>query len=75
MAALLTAGILTQACWFFMWGALLEHWDLSRLFPFDGLSPALLVIAAWLILKERMPALSWAGLVMICIGITIVSRS
>jgi len=75
MALLLALGIATQAVWFFLWTNLLSHWNLSQIYPFEGLNPALLAILAWILLKERLSIQSWIGLTMICAGIAIVSGS
>ena len=72
------AGVGAIAClslWFFLWLGLLQSQELSRIFPFEGLNPALMVLAAWLFLKERIPAAAWLGVALICIGIALVSGS
>ncbi len=61
--------------WFFLWLGLLSKWDISKLFPFEGLNPVLMAIAAWLVLKEKLPISAWFGLVLVCVGIAIVSAS
>ena len=66
-------GIASQAVWFFLWLGLLKSWDLSRIFPFEGLNPLILVIDAWLVLKERLTLESWVGIALITAGITIVA--
>ena len=68
-------GIVLQSFWFFLWLGLLQHNDLSKIFPFEGLNPALLVLCAALVLKERLPAGAWLGLVVVCIGLVIVAGS
>jgi undecaprenyl phosphate-alpha-L-ara4N flippase subunit ArnE len=68
-------GIVSQSLWFFLWLGLLQDWDLSKIFPFEGLNPVLLVLAAWLILKEKLTAEGWAGIVLISGGIVLVSMS
>jgi drug/metabolite transporter (DMT)-like permease len=68
-------GIVLQAFWFFLWLGLLQHNDLSKVFPFEGLNPALLVIAAAMILKERIPPGAWLGLAVLCAGLVIVGAS
>ncbi len=70
-----TLGILCLTLWFFLWLGLLAKTDLSKLFPFEGLNPALMAIAAWLLLKERMPAGAWLGLLLLCGGIALVASS
>lgn len=69
------AGIMCMTLWFFLWLGLLSRWDISKLFPFEGLNPALMAVAAWLVLKEKMPMSAWLGLVLVCAGIVIVSGS
>ena len=67
-------GIASQAIWFFLWLGLLQNWDLSRIFPFEGLNPLLLVLGAWLILKERLTVESWVGIALITGGLVLVAR-
>jgi uncharacterized membrane protein len=66
-------GLLTG--WFLLWVGLLQEWELSRIFPFEGINPALLVIAAWFFLKEQLPAKAWIGVALICVGIALVTGS
>jgi uncharacterized membrane protein len=68
-------GIASLAAWFFLWVGLLQQWELSRLFPFEGLNPAILVLAAWVFLKERIPAVAWVGIALITAGVVLVSGS
>lgn len=68
-------GIVLQSFWFFLWLGLLQHNDLSKIFPFEGLNPALLVLGAWVILKERLPVGAWIGLSVVCAGLAIVAGS
>lgn len=67
-------GIVLQSVWFFLWLGLLQDNELSKIFPFEGLNPALLVLCAWLILKERLPLSAWFGLGMMCVGLAIVAE-
>jgi drug/metabolite transporter (DMT)-like permease len=64
-------GLLTL--WFLLWLGLLRDWDLSRLYPFEGLSPPLLVLGAWLFLKEQVPARAWLGILLIGGGVALVA--
>jgi undecaprenyl phosphate-alpha-L-ara4N flippase subunit ArnE len=66
-------GIGCLTAWFFLWLGLLGQWELSRLFPFEGLNPALLLIGAWLVLKEKVPPSAWLGIVLISTGIALVA--
>ena len=69
----LALGVASQAVWFFLWLGLLQSWDLSRIFPFEGLNPLLLVLGAWLILRERLTVESWIGIALITAGISVVA--
>lgn len=73
MAGLLALGIGTQTVYFFLWLGLLEKNPLSKIYPFEGLNPAMLAILAWLVLKEHLSPTAWLGLALVCVGIGIVS--
>ena len=68
-------GIAAMSVWFFIWIGLLENENLSRVFPFEGLNPVLLVVASWLLLKERLSWNTGAGILLICVGIFLASGS
>jgi uncharacterized membrane protein len=68
-------GVAMLSGWFFLWLGLLADWDLSRLFPFEGINPALIVFGAWLFLKERVPLLGWIGIALISLGVALVTSS
>jgi uncharacterized membrane protein len=71
----LAGGIALLTTWFFLWLGLLSQWELSHIFPFEGLNPALLVLGAALILRERVPRSAWVGVVLISLGVALVSGS
>jgi undecaprenyl phosphate-alpha-L-ara4N flippase subunit ArnE len=71
----LAGGIACLTGWFFLWLGLLSNWELSRVFPFEGLNPALIVIGASLFLKERVPLTAWIGIALISFGVALVSGS
>ena len=73
MVSLVSLGIATQSVYFFLWLGLLEKNPLTKIFPFEGLNPAMMAILAWLVLKEGLPVAAWVGLVLVCVGIGIVS--
>ena len=73
--AYLAGGIACLTAWFFLWLGLLSDWELSHIFPFEGLNPALLVVGAWLFLKERVPSSAWVGIALISAGVALVSGS
>ena len=68
-------GIFAMSVWFFIWIGLLENENLSRVFPFEGLNPVLMVVASWLLLKERLSWSTAAGVLLICGGIFLASGS
>jgi drug/metabolite transporter (DMT)-like permease len=70
-----TAGVLCLAIWFFLWLGLMGKLDLSKLYPFEGLNPAMMAVGAWLFLKEKLSTGTWAGLVLVCIGVAVVAGS
>ena len=69
------AGLGCLTLWFFLWLGLMGHWDLSKLYPFEGLNPAIMAIAAWIWLKEKLPTIAWAGVGLVCIGVALVCAS
>ena len=75
MALRLVPGIVCMTVWFFLWLGLLERLELSHIFPFEGLNPALMVIGAWVFFRERMTARTWAGIGLITAGIVLVTGS
>jgi drug/metabolite transporter (DMT)-like permease len=70
-----SAGTACMAAWFFLWVGLLQSLPLSQIFPFEGLNPALLMLAAWLFLRERVPWTAWIGIGLITFGVVLVSGS
>ena len=71
----LTAGVLAMTVSFFTWLFLLRRFDLSYLYPFEGLDRVFLASAAWLILKEKISRDLWIGLILICLGTLFVASS
>lgn len=75
MGLILTAGIVVKALGFFIWEGLLSKMQLSYLYPFDALNGIFLTFAASLLLKEKMSLSLWVGVILICAGVLLVSRS
>ncbi|MEA3188300.1 MAG: hypothetical protein QOD99_2130 [Chthoniobacter sp.] len=69
------SGIAVKALAFFLWLGLLSKFDLSYLYPFEGLSPILLVLAAAIFLREKMSRSLWIGVLLISAGVMLVSAS
>ncbi|BFU96116.1 MAG: hypothetical protein NTNFB02_28380 [Nitrospira sp.] len=69
------AGVSMLTLWFFTWMGLLQQLDLSHVYPFEGISPVLLVVAATVILGERQSSRSWVGVGLIALGTVLVGIS
>lgn len=57
------------------WTVALSHSDLSFAYPFMSLAIVLVIALSPLILHEAVPWTRWLGVVIVCIGILIASRS
>jgi hypothetical protein len=57
----LAEGVLAMTVGFFTWLALLRRFDLSYLYPFEGVDRVLLAVAAWLILRRKRRGISGSG--------------
>jgi uncharacterized membrane protein len=73
--AFFSLGMLCLTVWFFLWLGLMGKWDLSKLYPFEGLNPAMMAIGAWSVLKEKLPVTAWVGLGLVCVGVAVVAGS
>ena len=72
---MLVIGIATMTVWFLLWLGLMPRIDLSKLMPFEGLSPLLIVLGAASFLRERLNWRGWAGVSLTCLGVLLVSAS
>ena len=68
-------GLTALIGWFFLWAGLLQKKDLSYIYPFEGISPVLIMIFAWILLKEKVTPQSWLGIGLIAAGIVLVAVS
>ncbi|HZJ17031.1 MAG TPA: EamA family transporter [Chthoniobacteraceae bacterium] len=71
-AWILSAGIGAMAVNFFIWLSLLANFELSRLYPFEGLNRVVLLCAAAIFLREKIPPQLWIGVVLISAGVALV---
>ncbi len=71
----LAAGIALMAVSFFLTVGLLAHFDLSYLYPFQGLSVIFISFAAAFFLKEKLTTPLVVGSLLITAGIVIVALS
>jgi uncharacterized membrane protein len=72
---LLSSGILLMTVSFFLTLGLLQKYDLSYLYPFQGLSVIIVSLAAAIILREKLTMQLTLGSLLITLGIVIVSLS
>jgi uncharacterized membrane protein len=49
--------------------------ELSQIYPFMALSYVLVALFSLLVFKEDVSALRWVGIIVICFGVFLVSRS
>ena len=61
--------------WFFLWLGLMRHWDLSKLYPFEGLNPAMMALPPGSCSKKNFPARAWVGLLIVSAGIALVGET
>ena len=69
------AGTLAMTISFFLTLGLLQHFDLSYLYPFQGLSVILIAITAAITLREKLTLQLAIGALLISAGIFLVSLS
>lgn len=67
------AGIFLLGMQFFLNLGLLQKYDLSFIYPFQGLSVIIISIAAAIVLREKLTLQLVAGSVLISVGIVLVS--
>jgi drug/metabolite transporter (DMT)-like permease len=71
----LVGGMMAMAVYFFLTLGLLQRFDLSFLYPFEGLSVIFIGIAAALLLKEHLTKRLVIGSLLITAGVVLVSFS
>jgi drug/metabolite transporter (DMT)-like permease len=71
----LAAGVLVMTVGFFTWLTLLQRFNLSYLYPFEGLNNVILAFGAWLFLRENMTGELCLGMILICFGTMLVSAT
>lgn len=70
-----TVAVVAMALSMFIKLGLLQDHELSYLFPFEAMQVIIIVLCAWLFLKEKLTLRLIFGLVMISIGIFLVART
>lgn len=71
----LSGGVLAMAIYFFLTLGLLQQFDLSYLYPFQGLSVIFISIAAAILLREKLNMQLILGSLLITAGVVLVSLS
>ena len=71
----ITGGILLMTISFFLTLGLLQRFDLSYLYPFQGLSVIFITLLAAIVLKEKLNTRLAIGALLISAGIVLVSMS
>jgi uncharacterized membrane protein len=71
----ITSGILLMTISFFLTLGLLQRFDLSYLYPFQGLSVIFITVMAAVVLKEKLNMRLAVGVLLISVGIVLVSLS
>jgi drug/metabolite transporter (DMT)-like permease len=69
------AGLTTMTFSFFITLGLLQRFDLSYLYPFQGLSVVIISVLAAVILREKLTLRLFLGAVLISAGVALVSLS
>ncbi len=71
----LGAGVAAMTVSFFLTLGLLRHFELSYLYPFQGLSVIIIALAAALLLREKLTWQLAIGACLISLGVVLVSLS
>ncbi len=71
----LLAGVSAMGIYFFLTLGLLQKFDLSYLYPFQGLSVIFISAAAAVLLREKLTLQLVVGSLLITIGVVLVSLS
>jgi len=71
----IAAGIVLMAISFFLTVGLLQRFDLSYLYPFQGLSVIFITVTGAVVLKEKLNMRVAIGALLISVGIVLVSLS
>ena len=68
-------GVALQACFFFMYLALLSRTEVSQLLPLTALDYIVVALLASVILAEPITPARWTGIGFIVLGVVLVSRT
>ncbi len=68
-------GVALQACFFFLYLALLSHTDVSQLLPMTAMDYIVVAVLAQGFLAEPVTPTRWVGIGLIVVGVLFVTRS
>lgn len=74
-AKFFSSGLVAMTFSFFVTLGLLRQFDLSYLYPFQGMSVVIITILAAVILRERLTARLLLGAILVSAGVVLVSLS
>ncbi|PZR73509.1 MAG: hypothetical protein DLM52_10895 [Chthoniobacterales bacterium] len=74
-AKFFSSGLVAMTFSFFVTLGLLRQFDLSYLYPFQGMSVVIITILAAFILRERLTARLLLGAILVSAGVVLVSLS
>lgn len=75
LAVWMTAGIVALTIYFFLTLGLLQKYDLSYLFPFQGVTVILISAGSFFVLKEKLTLQLTIGALLITAGVILVSST
>jgi len=68
-------GILSLITFFVAYMLVLSWADYSFVQPVSSVAYGVVALLGWLVLGEKVSALRWAGIAVICLGVFVVSRT
>ena len=71
----IVAGLAVYSCGTFLWLVALSRVDLSYAYPFASLNYIFVLTASWLVLHEQPTPTRLVGVLAICLGVALLSRS
>ena len=75
LALWMTAGIASLTVYFFLTLGLLQKYDLSYLFPFQGVTVIMISTGSYFFLKEKLNLQLILGALLITLGVALVSTT
>ena len=67
-------GTVLNAVFYFLFLAALSWTDVTVVLPMTAIEYAMAAVLAVMILKEKVPAMRWTGIVLVIIGVILIAR-